>query len=572
MENQLNSSAGSRLREGGRPFALRPVLTLAAVLLCALLLVAVCASPLRASVAPPEPPGGEIPVDPAATQPTQEPEPVEEPEPDDADFVSVRRHISDIQVDLKYATEDNFTGQVIYDFSCAALRYGTVKKLAVAQELLREQGYSLLIWDAFRPVSAQYLLWEAFPDGNYIANPNRGFSNHSRGNCVDVTLVTPDGRAVAMPTGFDDFTQAAARSYDDLPQEVARHARLLEETMVQAGFIPYNAEWWHYTDEDAYPAEEHFTPAAFEQRIVTLNVSAIGDCVVATGYGYGYENSLIRYFDRSGGDYSYFFKNVAHLFEQDDLTVANGENVFTDSEQRMDKGAQGDRAFWFAAPAHYAKVYPAGGVDAVNIANNHSFDYGELGYADTIKALEAAGVTPFGTDMPAFLDIKGLRVALLAFNALGRLEEGQNLGLMKSRVREQVALARQQADVVIASFHWGVEYAEQPNEIQTTLGRLAVDCGAHLVVGHHPHILQPMEEYSGRLIAYSLGNFVYGGSVKPPKETAILQTAFQVDLNSRAVVATEHTVIECETYGDTPLNNYQPVLGRPTTGGAEAGQ
>lgn len=226
-----------------------------ALLLAALLLSGCAAPPPAPSPAPPPPAQTALP------EPVPEPEPEPEPlpEPEDTDFVRVTDYLPEIQVDLRYAGEDNFTGQVIYTFSDAYLRYGTVKKLSAAQETLAEAGYGLLIWDAFRPVEAQFSLWEVCPDPAYVANPRRGFSSHSRGNTVDLTLVTPEGGAVEMPTGFDDFSPLADRDYSDVPETAAANARLLEEAMTAAGFRPYQGEWWHFTDTDDYPVEENFT-------------------------------------------------------------------------------------------------------------------------------------------------------------------------------------------------------------------------------------------------------------------------------------------------------------------------
>lgn len=175
--------------------------------------------------------------------------------PDAADIVRIRDYIPDIRVDLKYATDDNFTGQVIYDFSDAWLRYGTVLKLEAAQKAAKEHGMTLLCWDAFRPVSAQFRLWEVYPDSTYVANPNTGYSSHSRGNTVDITIVSSDGTVIEMPTGFDDFSALADRDYSDCSQAAAEHARLLEQIMEEAGFKPYFGEWWHFSDTETYPVE-----------------------------------------------------------------------------------------------------------------------------------------------------------------------------------------------------------------------------------------------------------------------------------------------------------------------------
>lgn len=189
-----------------------------------------------------------------------EPQRKQLPAPDDRILVVVSDYLPEIPVDLKYATTDNFTGQVIYDFSEVYLRYGTVAKLAAVQKDLAEFGLSLKIWDAFRPVSAQYTLWEVCPDRRYVADPRKGFSDHSRGNTVDVTLIDSEGREVAMPTGFDDFTAKADRDYSDCTEEIKNNAMILQLLMEKHGFTGYKGEWWHFTDNDEYPVEETFQP------------------------------------------------------------------------------------------------------------------------------------------------------------------------------------------------------------------------------------------------------------------------------------------------------------------------
>ena len=206
--------------------------------------------------AEPLPPQAEVP----AELPLVPETPEDAAEPEAEEFVLVTERLPQVGVDLRYASDDNFTGQIIYGFTDAYLRYGTVQKLAQAQAALEEAGYSLLIWDAFRPVDAQFRLWEVCPDPAYVANPETGFSSHSRGNTVDVTLADPDGNAVEMPSGFDDFSPLADRDYSDASPEAAARARLLEDVMTDCGFRPYSGEWWHFTDTDDYPVEEDFSP------------------------------------------------------------------------------------------------------------------------------------------------------------------------------------------------------------------------------------------------------------------------------------------------------------------------
>lgn len=178
-----------------------------------------------------------------------------EKEPEDDEYVLVKKYIPDIYVELMYGTENNFTGVKIYDFTDAYLRYGTVKKLANVQKELKKQGYSLKIWDAYRPFEAQKKLWEVYPDPNYVANPANGMRKHNLGGTIDVTLVKSDGMEIAMPTEFDDFTAKADRNYSDIEDEEAvKNVMILQEAMENNGFTGYQGEWWDYSDTVEYEA------------------------------------------------------------------------------------------------------------------------------------------------------------------------------------------------------------------------------------------------------------------------------------------------------------------------------
>lgn len=194
------------------------------------------------------------------TEPEAEPEPTPAPfrsiEPMDRELVCLRDAAPEFFVDLRYAGTNNFTGQAIYDFSDAWLRYGTVKKLLAAQESLSREGFGLLIWDAYRPVSAQYALWAAVPDPVYVADPTRGHSLHANGGTVDLTLVYADGTQPEMPTDFDDFSALADRNYGDVSDAAAANAAALENALYAAGFSGYSAEWWHFSDRTSYPFDD----------------------------------------------------------------------------------------------------------------------------------------------------------------------------------------------------------------------------------------------------------------------------------------------------------------------------
>ena len=198
---------------------------------------------------------------PVQTEPVVIPETTQPlpPGSDDA-FVRVLDHIPTASQELMYATENNFTGRVIYDFEDAYLRWGTVQKLRRVCADLEELGWYIKIWDGFRPVSAQFALWEVCPDPTYVADPNKGFSSHSRGNTIDLTLVDANGVELEMPTGFDDFSAKADRDYSDCTDTAANNAEILELLMEKHGFTGYAGEWWHFSDTTSYPVEQNFEP------------------------------------------------------------------------------------------------------------------------------------------------------------------------------------------------------------------------------------------------------------------------------------------------------------------------
>ncbi len=207
-----------------------------------------------------------IPPTEATEPPAPEPPATEAPEvfvePEDEELVRVLDFIPSVRQGLAYATVNNFTGQCIYDFTDAYLRYGTVKKLAKVCEELSEHGVGIKIWDGFRPVAAQAKLWEICPDPTFVSHPVTGSRSHCRGNTVDLTLVDLEsGEELPMPTGYDNFTAYADRDYSDCSPEAAENATLLEDVMKRHGFKPYFAEWWHFSDEESYPVDEYFDPA-----------------------------------------------------------------------------------------------------------------------------------------------------------------------------------------------------------------------------------------------------------------------------------------------------------------------
>ncbi len=164
------------------------------------------------------------------------------------DLVDIKEINPHIIVDMKYAAEDNFVKTKLYDSNTCFLRRSTASKLDTVQRKLEGMNLGLKVWDCYRPLAVQKILWAILPNERYVANPEKG-SRHNRASAVDLTLVDLQGNELQMPTGFDDFSPRAHRQYQDIPEGVFRNRTLLEGMMKKAGFIPLPEEWWHYDDE-----------------------------------------------------------------------------------------------------------------------------------------------------------------------------------------------------------------------------------------------------------------------------------------------------------------------------------
>lgn len=281
---------------------------------------------------------------------------------------------------------------------------------------------------------------------------------------------------------------------------------------------------------------------------VSLTLSVVGDCTLGTDETFDYDTSLNAYYENYGADY--FLQNVKDIFSADDLTIANFEGTLTDSDEREDK------TFAFKAPASYASILTGGSVEAVNTANNHSHDYGEQSFDDTLAALDDAGIVHFGYDETAVMDVKGIKVGLVGIYELyDHLEREQQL-------KDNIAKVKADgAQLIVVIFHWGNETETVPDSNQTTLGRIAIDEGADLVCGHHPHVLQGIETYKGKNIVYSLGNFCFGGNSSPSDmDTMIYQQTFTIDADG---VKKDNVtnIIPCSISSAAydGYNNYQPT-------------
>lgn len=292
------------------------------------------------------------------------------------------------------------------------------------------------------------------------------------------------------------------------------------------------------------------TAEVSESRTVT--VSAVGDCTLGTDESFNTSTNFNAYEAMNGT--SYFFQNVRSILEADDATFANFEGTLTTETARESK------EYAFKGDPSYTQILTDGSIDVVTLANNHSSDYGAKSLTDTEEALDAAGIDYCIGDKIAVKEVNGIPTAFIGIYVL-------NDGMAREeQVKQTIAAAKQQgAKLVIVAFHWGTEKATEPDETQKSLAHTAIDCGADLVVGHHPHVLQAIEYYKGKYIAYSLGNFCFGGNSAPSDmDTMIFQQTFTIEKGEVQADAAA-TVVPCSISSTAGYNNYQPT---PTEGDA----
>lgn len=287
--------------------------------------------------------------------------------------------------------------------------------------------------------------------------------------------------------------------------------------------------------------------AALLDEPVEILLSFTGDCILGTDENFYYDTSFNAYYENYGS--AYFFQNVKDVFEKDDLTIINMEGTLTDLTTRKDK------QFAFKGDPEYVKVLTNGSVEAANMANNHSYDYGEESFHDTVNILEENKIHTFGDDETVIIPVKGVNVGIFGIYELDDHEE--RVPQVKSDIAK---LKKDGADIIVAVFHWGNELERVPDDNQVMLAHLAIDEGADVVVGHHPHVLQGIDTYKGKTIAYSLGNFCFGGNYHPTEmDTMIFQQKFRID-TSKKITDSEINVIPCSVSSESDCNNYQPTI------------
>ncbi len=285
-------------------------------------------------------------------------------------------------------------------------------------------------------------------------------------------------------------------------------------------------------------------PTPAPHRNGSLLLSAVGDCTL--GDPAGTERARGSFHQTfADGDYARPFSGVASVLAHDDLTIANLEGTLTT------EGCRSDVKFAFRGKTEFAKMLSLGSVDVVSVANNHSGDCGPKGLRETRKSLEAEKVGHFGMGVVDTRTVRGIEVKNLGYLG-GRLD-------IQEQVEREVAAAKKPETLVIVSFHWGIEGEHAVSPIQQKLGRAAIDAGADLVLGHHPHVIQGIESYQGKKIVYSLANFVFGGNTQPDDIDSIIYQA-RFELRDGTVIPVSDEVIPVATSGNPVQSDFRPVL------------
>ena len=302
--------------------------------------------------------------------------------------------------------------------------------------------------------------------------------------------------------------------------------------------------------EEAVPVKSIYE----EDGSILITLTATGDFTVG-----GDTRKSVNIWDtelkKHNGDYQFAMQNIRDVLMADDLTIVNFEGTLTDSTYIPSSKKNND--FLFSAPPEYVSMLTENGVEAVSLENNHVLDHGEDAYIETQTHLTNAGVVWSGNGELGVIEVKGIEIAMLSYLCIDRYDQLWN------KVPADITAAKEAYPLVIVNFHWGNELMYYPTDNQIKMGRLAVDSGADLVLGHHSHRIQPIEQYKGVYICYSLGNFCFAGNSKPSDMTSYLfQTRFRVREgdNGQEITNEGFIIIPIRISSRTDRNDFLPTV------------
>ncbi len=283
----------------------------------------------------------------------------------------------------------------------------------------------------------------------------------------------------------------------------------------------------------------------------SVTMTFTGDCT----FGYMNGNNASNRFPavyRASGSVTYPFDKVKHIFETDDITVINYEATLAEKGSK-----EADKKYHFRGEPDYVNILTGASVEVANLANNHSMDYGQKGFDHTVKLLNDAGVSTLSKDTPVITEINGIEVVLIG---AGHWKYPTEIKDVVKAMNKQVEQYKRDDNIVVVNLHWGGEYVTTPSKAQRNAAHALIDKGADMIVSHHAHIIQGAEIYKGKVIAYGLGNFAFGGrTTLQEKETFILRASFCKDEDGKAKMK-QWSIIPCNCSSTGTLkNNFQPM-------------
>ncbi len=365
-------------------------------------------------------------------------------------------------------------------------------------------------------------------------------------------MLFPTAVMTALIACGDDLSiQVPAVSYQDLAQPIGGYGAQEdnEEDNNEENKVPPVQETTSLSTEEGV---EQGGNAALEEtdgpEVVTITISAAGDTALGNHKEQDYGYSFRQAYDQAADD-SYFFENVYDIFSEDDMTIVNLEGPLTDSEN-----AREGQVYSIKGDPGYAGILTRGSVEAVSMGNNHRLDYGTQGSDDTVAALEKEGIVYAFEENTGIYEVKGIKIGIVSVN-----EVSQGAAVEKTIQEGITGLKEQGADVILVCCHWGVEGEYEPEDYQKSLGKKCIDWGADLVIGHHPHVLQGIEEYQGKYIVYSLGNFCFGANRNPTdKDCMIFQQTFTF-VDGEKQEESSVRVIPCSVSSTSSRNDFKPT-------------
>jgi len=279
----------------------------------------------------------------------------------------------------------------------------------------------------------------------------------------------------------------------------------------------------------------------------TISISFTGDVTLSgVNEQRGDKNSFYYYEETQPAEY--FFEKVSNIFTTDDFTFVNFEGVLTDDKSLTVRPKPGTNNFWFKGPTSNVSMLTLGGVDGVSLSNNHSKDYGDKGLSDTIAAMDEAGILWGNEERTVYFTKYGITFAIIC----GWTPTRDYFSSLFPRLES----AKYHSDYQIMFLHGGTEGTSKVDEWRVTQCHKLIDSGADLIINSGPHVLQPIERYNGKVIAYSLGNFCFGGNKQPNKYTMIVQAKFYV--YDGIIFGEDIGIYPCYVY-TSEYNNYQPA-------------